>query len=63
MDFKLKSDYEPKGDQPQAIRGLSRFDQEGKFRPNSSRSNRFRKNILDGEYHSKPTKACVDYFT
>ena len=22
MDFKLKSDYEPKGDQPQAIRGL-----------------------------------------
>ena len=53
MDFKLVSDYEPKGDQPEAINSLVRSI-ERKQGSNPPRRNRFGENLHHGERHSTP---------
>ena len=51
MEFQLRSDFEPTGDQPEAIKSLVQGINEGRFRPNAPRSNRVRKNLYHGECH------------
>ncbi len=55
--FKLHSDYKPTGDQPHAIEYLSNGIKEGKKFQTLLGVTGSRKNIHNGEYHTKSSKA------
>ena len=55
--FKLHSEYKPTGDQPQAIEYLSKGIKEGKKFQTLLGVTGSRKNIHNGKYNRKSTKA------
>ena len=61
--FKLHSEYKPTGDQPQAIEYLSNEIKEGKKFQTLLGVTGSRKNIHNGKYHSKCSKANTRFST
>ena len=59
--FKLHSEYQPTGDQPQAIEYLSNGIKEGKKFQTLLGVTGSRENLYNGKYHPKSTKAntCI----
>ena len=55
--FKLHSEFEPTGDQPQAIKYLSKGIEEGKKFQTLLGVTGSRKNFYYGKYYTKSTKA------
>ena len=61
--FKLVSDYKPTGDQPQAIEYLSNGIKEGKKFQTLLGVTGSRKNLYNGKYNSKSSKANISIST
>ena len=61
--FKLVSDYKPTGDQPQAIDYLVKGINEGKKYQTLLGVTGSRKNLYNGKYHRKSTKANTCFST
>lgn len=61
--FKLVSNYQPTGDQPQAIEYLSKGIQEGKKFQTLLGVTGSRKNFYNGKYHRKSTKTNFSFST
>ena len=61
--FKLHSKYQPTGDQPEAIEYLSEGIKSGKKFQTLLGVTRFRKNIHNGKYNTKGTKANTCFST
>ena len=61
--FKLHSDFEPTGDQPQAIEKLSNGINDGKKFQTLLGVTGSRQNIYNGKYNSKSTKTNLDSCT
>ena len=61
--FKLHSEYKPTGDQPQAIEYLSKGVKEGKKFQTLLGVTGSRKNLYNGKYNRKNTKANISIST
>ena len=61
--FKLVSDYKPTGDQPKAIEYLSNGIKEGKKFQTLLGVTGSRKNLYNGKYHTKCSKANISIST
>ncbi len=61
--FKIHSDYKPTGDQPQAIEYLSKGIMEGKKFQTLLGVTGSRKNICNGKYNRKSSKANISFST
>lgn len=61
--FKIHSDYKPTGDQPQAIEYLSKGIMEGKKFQTLLGVTGSRKNIYNGKYNRKSSKANISFST
>lgn len=61
--FKLHSEYKPTGDQPQAIEYLSKGIEEGKKFQTLLGVTGSRKNVYDGKYYWKSSKADTYFST
>lgn len=61
--FELVSDYKPTGDQPKAIEYLSKGIKEGKKFQTLLGVTGSRKNLHNGKYYSKSTKANISFST
>ena len=61
--FKIHSEYKPTGDQPEAIEKLSKGIEEGKKFQTLLGVTGSRKNLYNGKYHRKSTKANTCFST
>ena len=61
--FKLVSEYKPTGDQPQAIEYLSKGIKEGKKFQTLLGVTGSRKDLYNGKYNWKSTKAYIGFST
>ncbi len=61
--FKLHSEYNPTGDQPQAIEYLSKGIEEGKKFQTLLGVTGSRKNFYNGKYYTKSSKTNISFST